>query len=150
VTLNHAACLAGWPTPVVNDSSSTRNATANRSPGQKHHAGTTLTDAVDLASWPSPKASNTTGAGTRGDGGDNLQTVASWATPTVRDHKDGASDGTAPVNGLLGRQTWLAAEMASGGQLNPELSRWLQGYPAEWGSCGATAMQSCRKSPRRS
>ena len=32
-------------------------------------------------SWPSPRASNTTGAGTRGDGGENLQTVAHWPTP---------------------------------------------------------------------
>ena len=34
--------------------------------------------------------------------------------------------------------------------LNPNLSRWLMGYPAEWDSCGATAMQSCRKSRRSS
>lgn len=35
--------------------------------------------------------------------------LASWATPTTRDHKDGSSDGTVPVNGLLGRQVWMAA-----------------------------------------
>jgi hypothetical protein len=77
-----------------------------------------------------------------------------WATPTARDHKDGASDGTAPIQALLGRQVWLTtgspAETASTGQLNPELSRWLMGYPTVWGSCGATAMQSFHKSPRRS
>src|SRR6185369_319119 len=33
----------------------------------------------------------------------------SWPTPTTRDHKDGASDGTAPINGLLGRTAWLAS-----------------------------------------
>lgn len=31
-----------------------------------------------------------------------------WATPTTRDHKDSTSDGTVPINGLLGRQAWLA------------------------------------------
>ena len=36
------------------------------------------------------------------------------------------------------------------GQLNPDLPRWLMGYPVEWGCCGATAMQSCRKSQRSS
>jgi DNA (cytosine-5)-methyltransferase 1 len=36
------------------------------------------------------------------------------------------------------------------GQLNPEFSRWLMGYPAVWGSCGATAMQSSPKSRLRS
>lgn len=39
--------------------------------------------------WPSPKASDATGAGTRGYGGENLQTVAGWATTTARDWKDG-------------------------------------------------------------
>jgi hypothetical protein len=27
------------------------------------------------------------------------------------------------------------------GQLNPKFSLWLMGYPAEWASCGARAMQ---------
>lgn len=40
--------------------------------------------------------------------------------------------------------TGCSAGMESGGQLNPEHSRWLMGYPAEWGSCGDTAMQSIR------
>jgi hypothetical protein len=91
--------------------------------------------------------------------------LASWATPTVRDHKDGASVGSAPTNCLLGRQAWLATEAlplhgqrrtwspaptGSIGQLNPAHSRWLMGYPAVWGSCGATAMQSFLKSRKRS
>jgi hypothetical protein len=46
------------------------------------------TSGTDLASWPM---------------------LASWATPTTRDHKDGSSVGSVPINGLLGRQVWLAS-----------------------------------------
>ena len=42
------------------------------------------------------------------------------------------------------------ASTANRGQLNPEHSRWLMGYPIEWGLSGATAMQLCRKSRKRS
>ena len=38
----------------------------------------------------------------------------------------------------------------TGWKLNPAFSLWLMGYPEEWASCGARAMQSCRRSRRRS
>jgi site-specific DNA-cytosine methylase len=46
--------------------------------------------------------------------------------------------------------TGCSAGMESGDPLSPEHSRWLMGYPAAWGSCGATAMRSCRRSRRNS
>lgn len=91
-----------------------------------------------------------------------------WPTPTTRDHKDGASDGTAPENALLGRSVWAvkdcparltasgemltgsSAEMENGGQLNPAHSRWLMGLPPEWDVCGVTAMQSLPRKRKRS
>jgi hypothetical protein len=78
-----------------------------------------------------------------------------WPTPTTRDHKDGASVGTVPDNGLLGRVVWQAGTNAStekpaAYRLNPHFSRWLMGFPAEWANCAPTATPSSRKSQRRS
>jgi hypothetical protein len=39
----------------------------------------------------------------------NTGVLDGWATPTSRDHKDGASVGTVEVNSLLGREVWLAS-----------------------------------------
>lgn len=39
----------------------------------------------------------------------SASTSSPWPTPTTLDHKDGASVGTAPTNGLLGRAVWLAS-----------------------------------------
>lgn len=49
----------------------------------------------------------------------------SWPTPTVRDHKDGSSIGTAPTKGLLGRAVWLATWPT------PRASDWLKGSTSE-------------------
>ena len=76
--------------------------------------------------------------------------LTGWATPTVRDHKDGAASlETNRINARLVMEVRLTGETSNGspapterrGQLNPEFTRWLMGYPEEWASCAPTGMR---------
>lgn len=89
-----------------------------------------------LAGWNKPRASDGSNGGPNQKGG-ALSADVARCTPTRR---------TASGEMLTGSD----AAMINGGQLNPDHSRWLMGYPKEWGFCGDTAMRSCRKKPRRS
>lgn len=82
----------GWPLPRTadtgNESWETKRARNSRHLAEgrndgKGVGGMTLPMAAQEAGWPSPKANNSTGAGTRGEGGENLATAAGWASPSA-------------------------------------------------------------------
>jgi hypothetical protein len=93
--------------------------------------------------------------------------LASWATPAAREaggtpeqflaRKEKANENGSSL-GVSLTSLNLQAQLASGmmptgstaptestGQLNPEHPRWLQGFPAGWGSFEGTAMRSRSK-----
>jgi hypothetical protein len=76
---------------------------------------------LNRESWPTPTASEHTGAGHSTKGGKNLRTVVSerWRTP-------GATDST-----KAGQTTHLRDQVGAG-SLNPTWVSKLMGFPADW------------------
>ncbi len=121
--------LAGWVTPQAHDVSG-RSQNQKAKHGTKHGCAC-LVNQAQLAGWPTPQA--------------NKQTKNS------KDPKKLKENG---VQTALADAAWLAGETPPSSPcgtenraaLNPAHSRWLMGFPVAWDSCGAMAMQSCRKS----
>ena len=138
--------LAGWPSPLAN----------KQSPQQRDDFTPNLANVAQLTGWATPRsteAGHSTGNPERAlDNKSRLEDqvfLSGWATPTVRDHKDGAASlETNRINARLGMEVRLTGETSNGspaptekpGQLNPDFTRWLMGYPAEWADCAPTAM----------
>lgn len=146
--LNDQVMLAGWSTASARDWKDTPGMSmmATNPDGSERTRADQLPRQAVLAGWPT---SSTMDSGNTGN---------AWEKRRERVKNDlGNGNGFGlilPMASQLATPcrltvhgemlTGSSAEMTSGGQLNPEHSRWLMGYPAVWGSCGATAMQSIR------
>jgi hypothetical protein len=145
--------LVHWSTPTVQDSAN------NAGPSQFERNTHPLNVQAALASWPTPQEDNANNAyGHKGTTFSDLPTTAQlvgWATPRAEDAESAGMRHSRGVADTLSAQAGqdlkpFIAGTEKRAALNPAHSRWLMGYPAAWDSCGATAMQSSRKSLRNS
>lgn len=164
--LDDYVTLSPWTTPSATDGERGGTITPEMT-------GSSLTQMA--AGWPTATARDHFPAHTReyiaakkaqGHGMANLNDAVSqvspWATPTASDWKGAPTEHWHRKDGKL-RNDRLDFQAALGqispgspaptekrGQLNPDFSRWLMGYPVEWGCCAATVTRSSRKNARSS
>lgn len=155
-SLEHAVKLAAVPTPQEGDR---RCGQAKRAIEGAH--AQRLTDYAHLSSVPTPTSTERSGQGEANSSLMQEAKLASLSTPSARDWKAGSYlQNFKKRTCQLDDQVLLVAsgqtvtggtrETANIGQLNPEYSRWLMGLPTVFSSCADLAMQSLRRSPKRS
>jgi hypothetical protein len=169
IGLENAVRLSAWATPAARDHTDGIEGANQLFRDERSASNALLGRQAWLAGWKTPTAGCVGKGGAqnpekRMEGGHvvDLQdqaTLASW--PAVPDAMDAAlhlnlvpdllslMDSGATQVGFYADRSGVVV-IPVGGPLNPEHSRWLMGYRAEVGSCGATAMQSIRTSRRGS
>lgn len=141
VNLQTAALLAGWTTPSATDGV---RGGSGITPGM---TGSSLTQMVKMAAWPTPTTSN------------DRSPCPQEAMRTYRDNGTKIQKRLQDVAALCGPARLTvsgemligsSAKMESGGQLSPDHSRWLMGFPPEWEDCAPTETPSMLKRQQRS
>ena len=122
-----------WPTVTAQDAAN--DAANDAAPSQWKRNSAPLNVAVK---WPTPRATDSHGAGKHGQGGPDLRTAVKWPTPTKADGERGSLMYQGNHNPTL--------KGAAGGQLNPTWVEWLMGFPLGWTDLEAWATPSSRRS----
>jgi len=121
--------LAGWPSPGAND---TTGAEQREQREQRAAGGLMLRDIPHLLTgWPTPTVAEAAHAGRQFRG----LTTAAGVKIQLGLSEVASMAGPARLTASGELLTGSTAAMASGGQLNPEHSRWLMGCPEAWATC---------------
>lgn len=168
-----SACT-GWPTPIKSDSRGSAGVGKQELPNVTLLSGWPKPAATVVDAKPNPPIiGNRKPTDPQISVADVAVHLCSWAPPTTRDHKHanakpwaergGGTKGEQLCNQVVHQLpgparytasgqmlTGSCAGMESGGQLSPEHSRWLMGFPAVWGSCAPTVTRSSRKTRKSS
>jgi len=161
---------AYWITPTTRDHKDTPGMSLTRPDGRSRCDQLPRQVAATAAYWSTPRASDGEKGGPNqsfGAGGQPLPAqayhTATWPTPTAQNAKHANFSPAAQAKVAKGEVTLCSAVFVHGtalygssattgkrGVLNPGFPCWLMGYQLAHLSCGATAMQSFRKLPRKS
>ncbi len=142
--LQDFACLAGWNTPTATDGK-------GGYVGGRIRNGKISTDRLDvtaqLAGWQTPTTSND-----RKPNQQNALTSYREDGTKIQKRLQDLAAIAGPMRLMVSGDllTGSFAMMESGGQLNPDLSRWLMGLPDAWASCAPTETPSLHRSRKRS
>jgi hypothetical protein len=134
--------LVSWPTPAANEPGGTPEMAHQRklkAVANGSQIGTTpathLSYAAQLAPWPTPTATDDKNSGT-----ESFTATKGNKGLRLSDHM--------VTRGPISSGSPASTEKR--GQLNPDFTRFLMGYPAEHLSCAPMAMRSSLKRPRHS
>lgn len=113
--------MAGWATPSARDYKSESATEEFNQERDSHTRGKPLSYQATLAGWGTPRSPTNNGIGS--------PKRAKNARARLEDQVHGIESNSSPV------------QTENTGQLNPDFSRWLQGYPDAWERCADMAIR---------